>query len=158
MGAAIDRWNQRGGNDPPRNHDNKSPTFLVREALLRCPDENPSRETTALSFITDQPLRQSIRLDMSSASDALHRGDFKGSTVLAGAAIEALLLWRIVDAGITVPIQGVQTRKAGHPDDWKMEEYILVCESRGFIKPDTVKQVRLAQAFATSYIQVSPGA
>jgi hypothetical protein len=147
MGAAIDRWNQRGGDDPPRNHKNKSPVVVVREALSLCPDSSPSQATSAILFIEDASLRDSIRLDMSSASDALHRGDFKSATVLAGAAIEALLLWRIVKAGITSPPIGILNRKTGHPDEWTLADYILVSKHEGFIKPNTVKQVELAQGF-----------
>jgi hypothetical protein len=53
MGAAIDRWNHRGGDDPPRTYDGKSPVYLVRDALSKCPDERPAPGTTELVFITD---------------------------------------------------------------------------------------------------------
>ena len=99
MGAAIDRWNHRGGDDPPRNYDGKSPVYLVRAALGKCPDERPSPGTADLAFVSDTALRESIRLDISSASEALHRSDFKASTVLAGSAIEALLLWSLTGCG-----------------------------------------------------------
>jgi hypothetical protein len=95
MAAAIDRWNHRGGDDPPRTHEQKSPVYLVREALAKCPDQYPSPQTTALAFITDRALADSIRLDIGSAADALHRNDFKGATVLAGSAMETLLLWKV---------------------------------------------------------------
>jgi hypothetical protein len=147
MGAAVNRWTQRGGDDPPRTIKSMSPVVIVRETLLKCPDANPSRASSALPFIPDTTLRDSIRLDMSSAADALHRGDFKSATVLAGAAIEALLLWRIVESGITSPPAGVLNRKAGHPDEWTLAEYILVAKHEGFVKQNTVKQVELAQGF-----------
>jgi hypothetical protein len=147
MGAAVDRWTQRGGDEPPRPIKHVSPVIVVRETLLNCPDANPSPASSELPFIHDSKLRDSIRMDMSCGADALHRGDFKSATVLAGAAIEALLLWRIVDAGINAPPDGVLKRRAGHPDEWTLGEYILVAKHEGFIKENTVKQVELAQGF-----------
>jgi hypothetical protein len=48
-----------------------------------------------LQFIPDQDLRDSIRRDICAANQALHNGKWKAATVLAGAAIEALLHWKL---------------------------------------------------------------
>jgi hypothetical protein len=146
MAAAIDRWNHHGTDEPPRNYMQQSPVYLVREALSKCPDQNPSPETTALVFIMDREFGDGIRLDISSATDALHRNDFKGATVLAGSAMEALLLWKIQSAGITSPIAGMKNAKPS-PENWSLADYITASELQNFIKPDTVKQARLAQNF-----------
>jgi hypothetical protein len=130
MQAAIDRWNYHGGDDPPRNHDGKSPVYLVREALSKCPDQNPSPQTTVLDFISDRQLADSIRLDIDCATDALHRNDFKGATVLGGAAMEALLLWKIQDVGITSPIAGMRKNVKSQPEEWFLEDYINRTPSR----------------------------
>ncbi|MGY3530510.1 hypothetical protein [Bradyrhizobium sp. USDA 4452] len=124
MQAAIDRWNHRGGDDPPRTHEGKSPVYLVREALSKCPDQNPSPQTTALSFISDRQLADSIRLDIDSATNALHRNDFKAATVLSGSAMEALLLSKILDVGITSPIPKMRKNIKASPDEWFLEDYI----------------------------------
>jgi hypothetical protein len=147
MAAAIDRWNHHGTDEPPRNYEQKSPVYLVREALSKCPDQNPSPQTTALAFIKDRALGDNIRLDISSATDALHRNDFKGATVLAGSAMEALLLWKIQDEGITAPITGMRKNAKPSPEDWTLEDYITAAEQRNWIKTDTVGQSRLAQNF-----------
>jgi hypothetical protein len=147
MQAAIDRWNYRGGDDPPRNHDGKSPVHLVREALSKCADQSPSPQTTALAFISDRQLADSIRLDIDSATDALHRNDFKGATVLSGSAIEALLLWKIQDVGIASPIPGMRKNIKSSPEEWFLEDYITAVDIRKLIKPNTVTQARLAQNF-----------
>ncbi len=147
MQAAIDRWNYRGGDDRPRNHDGKSPVYLVREALSKCPDQSPSPQTTELSFISDRQLAESIRLDIDSATDALHRNDFKGATVLSGSAMEALLLWKIQSVGITSPITGMRNNARPSPEEWVLEDYITAAEIRSLIKPDTAKQARLAQNY-----------
>jgi hypothetical protein len=95
LGHSVDRWNARGGDDPPNYIKDKSPVAIVREMLSRCPDASPSPATNELAFISDVALRESIRLDVSTASSALHNGEWKAATVLAGSAVEALLLWVI---------------------------------------------------------------
>jgi hypothetical protein len=147
MAAAIDRWNHRGGDDPPRTYEHKSPVYLVREALAKCRDQNPSPQTTTLPFIGDQALGDTIRLDISSATNALHRNDFKGATVLAGSAMETLLLWAIERAGITAPIEGMRKNANPSPEYWTLEDYLTAAEIRKLIKPDTIVQARLAQNF-----------
>lgn len=147
MQAAIDRWNYRGGDDPPRSHDGKSPIYLVREALSKCPDQNPSPQTTAIAVISDRNLADSIRLDIDSSTNALHRNDFKGATVLSGFAMEALLLWKIQDVGISAPIAGMRKNVKSSPEGWVLEDYITAAEILKLIKPQTVTQARLAQNF-----------
>ena len=93
-------WQQKGvdeiGNSGIRG---KNVLVLIREALAKCPDQAPSPyTTTALAFITDNDLRDSVQLDISTATSALHNGEWKAATVLAGAASEALLLLAIRNA------------------------------------------------------------
>lgn len=147
MRAAIGRWNYRGGDDPPRTYDGKSAVYLVREALRKCPDQNPSPQTTDLNFIADQPLRDSIRLDMSSASNALHRNDFKAATVLAGSATEALLLWAIQANGINAPLKGMITSPNGRPENWNLGQYIEAAEMLKLLKQDSAIQAKQAKDF-----------
>jgi hypothetical protein len=78
--------------------------LVIYEALKSCPDEFPSATTAGLTFISDPALRHSIRLDIGAADRDLVNGEWKGSTVLAGAATEALLLWAI---------QGVEKKLPG---------------------------------------------
>jgi hypothetical protein len=147
MEASINRWNYRGGDDIPRTHDGKSPIYLVREALSKCPDQSPVAQTTELAFITDDILRDSIRLDMSSASNALHRNDFKATTVLAGSAIEALLLWAIQGKGVTGPLPGMSTKPSGAPESWNLAQYIEAATNLNLIKEDTAIQANQAKGF-----------
>jgi len=60
--------------------------LTLRDLLARCPDEAPSPSIAELSFIQDTNLRDSIRSDISAANRALHDGQWKAATVLAGAA------------------------------------------------------------------------
>ena len=66
--------------------------WAIWRALAQCPDQYPpSPTTTELMFITDDALRNSIRGDIGAAERAFANFEWKAATVLAGAAIEALL-------------------------------------------------------------------
>ncbi|KRP90030.1 hypothetical protein AOQ73_25365 [Bradyrhizobium pachyrhizi] len=147
MRAAIDRWNHHGTDQPPRMYEGKSPIYVVRSALSKCPDQMPDPATTELAFVKDPSLRLSIRLDIGSASEALHRGDFKAATVLAGAAIEALLLWAIQKAGITQPVAAMTKGAKGPPENWMLAHLIEAAELLSQIKPETAQQCRQAKDF-----------
>jgi hypothetical protein len=84
----VIHWHQRGGDEPPKYINDKSPVAIVRDVLSKCPDQSPSPATSELAFVTDDALRESIRLDVSTATSALHNSEWKASTVLAGAAVE----------------------------------------------------------------------
>jgi hypothetical protein len=138
----------------------RNPVAIVRAAMAACPDEAPAPGTRELQFITDADLRQSIRLDMSAASSNLAQGEWKGATVLAGAAVEALLLWALqerdrkqagsVAAGVAALRPKTFNRDPG-PDlegpGWHLHEYVEVAAHLKLIEDDTATQVRLAKNF-----------
>jgi hypothetical protein len=122
----------------------KNILVLLREALGKCPDESPSAATAELAFITDHELRDSIRLDMSTATSALHNGEWKAATVLAGSAIEALLLWAIANAS---GFQALTPKPKGSLDSWDLKEYISVSRSLNLIKSSTEQLATLTRNF-----------
>ena len=107
--------------------------------------------TATLLFIPNIALRESIRNDISAANQALHDGLWKGSTVLAGAAIEALLLWAIKRE----PANRIQTARTSvlasnastDPDYWGLDQYIRVAKHLGLIEDETQQQTILAKDF-----------
>ena len=127
-----------------------SPVALIRQALAKCPDEFPSKTTAALLFVTDSPLRDNLRLDISTTNSSLLNGEWKVATVMAGSIVEALLLWAL-EQRPTADITSV-TAKLGRKFDldmqrWDLAEYIEVCEALKLIKGDTVAQCQLARKF-----------
>lgn len=138
---------------------NQNPIALIRGAMAACPDEAPASETTELSFIGDDGLRQSIRLDISGANRDLTQGEWKGATVLAGSAIEALLLWALQEwekhkpgerGAAATELLGSKTlthQPDANPERWDLHEYVEVAAHLGIIKPDTATLVRLAKGF-----------
>jgi hypothetical protein len=121
------------------------------------PGRVPPLQTTELLFVTDTDLRHSIRQDMGAINTAVTHAEWKAGTVLPGAAIEALLLWRLnvsppTDADIRTAITSVLTKavlKDKPPSDrekWSLSRFIEVAGELTIIKEKTV----LAPAFATT--------
>lgn len=124
----------------------------VRAILEPLPDEAPSPATTGLSFIPDADLRDSIRNDVSAANRALHDGLWKASTVLAGAAAEALLRWAITAKKAKAEVEAAARSAAipnpsADPDNWGLDAYIKVARALTLIKENTAKQATLAKDF-----------
>jgi hypothetical protein len=145
LGHSVARWNARGGDDPPSYIKDRSPVAIVREMLSRCPDASPSPATNDLLFISDLALRGSIRLDLSTASSALHNGEWKAATVLAGSAVEALLLCAI--QANPSQLSGLSVVPRGSPESWVLNDLIDVAEQLGLVKANTAIQSRLAKNF-----------
>jgi hypothetical protein len=72
-----------------------NPFALLRRVLEKCPNEVPRPSTVELAFISPPSVREALRLDMSEAGEAFANGEWKAATVLAGAVMEALLLWAL---------------------------------------------------------------
>ena len=127
----------------------------IRRVLAKCPDEYPPQSTSELSFIGDEALRESIRQDIGAANRALNNAEWKAATVLAGAAIEALLHWRLQSpspgaAAVDSAVKSLtRTKRMSFKDidRWDLDQFIEVASSLGLLKPDTSGAAKLAQNF-----------
>jgi hypothetical protein len=137
---------------------------IIHEALLNCPDEYPPPATANLQFIPDQDLRDSIRCDVGAANQALHNGEWKAATVLAGAAIEAMLHWKLGQLSATERAKACSAvvskkkldRKAPTDfDRWGLQEFIEIAGELEVIKSATVASANLARDFRNL---IHPGA
>jgi hypothetical protein len=133
-----------------------NPVTVIRQALSKCPDENPSAETAELDFISDLDLRASLRSDIGAVDRALANGEWKAATVLAGSTIEALLLWDLTNrhtAQVPAAVAALVANRTflknppPNPEEWVLHHYIEVAANIGIIMPDTVKETRLAKDF-----------
>lgn len=136
-----------------------NPIAMVRAAMTACPDEAAGTGTVLLTFIVDVALRDTIRLDLSAANQSLANGEWKGATVLAGAAVEALLLWALQEheeqhsgsaAGAVnelVAAKVMARPRDAHPETWELQHYIPVVRHLGLITTDTVTQATIAKNF-----------
>jgi hypothetical protein len=122
----------------------KNVVSLVRDALAKCPDEIPSPATTELLFIDDDPgLRESIRIDISSATNDLHNGQWKAATVVAGSAAEALLFWAIQRH----PRRDTAREPNKPLERWDLHDYAVVARELDLIGESTLTQTMLAKDF-----------
>jgi hypothetical protein len=133
-----------------------SPVRLIRDALSNCPDQSPTPATASLAFVTDNALRVNLRNDIGTVDRALANGEWKAATVLAGSAIEAILLWdlqnrraaQIPTATATLVQNG--TFGAAPPtnlEEWTFHHYTEVAAQLGIIQPMTATETRLAKGF-----------
>jgi hypothetical protein len=142
---SVDFWQRKGvGEIANTGVGGKNTLLVIREALVKCPDQAPSQMTAELTFVSDASLRDSIRLDISTATSALHNGEWKAATVLAGAAAEALLLWAIKNASA---LSTLPNQPKGTPDDWTLGQYITIATALALISESTAQQLLLARNF-----------
>jgi hypothetical protein len=158
--TTIQVWKSREwGLDLIRGYGNLNPVTIIRNALSKCPDEGISKSTSDLTFILDHDFRKNLRLDISSANQAFQNGEWKAATVLAGASIEALLLYmlnRIKNTDpskITTSTEKLVSNKTfnkipeSNIDKWNLNQLIEVARDIDLIREKTTMQARLAKDF-----------
>jgi hypothetical protein len=155
IGMAL--FQQSRASAPLSSTRGKSPVTIIRDVLSKCPDEGVAASSAELTFIDDTELRDSIRLDLSSSHRDLINGEWKGATVLAGSAIEALLLWVIKKIGDHAATNAAQqlvaaNKLAKQPNSdlewWNLTELIEVALKLDLIQDDpTAVSARLCKNF-----------
>src|SRR5262249_60342613 len=90
--------------------------------------------------------------DSDAANRALSDGLWKASTVLAGAAAEALLLWAITNKKSTLEVEAAARKTMipsarQDPNRWDLDGYIKVAGQLALIEAETVAQADLAREF-----------
>ena len=119
---------------------------IIHTGLSKCPDERPLASTAGLPFVADLGLRESVRLDLSSAEIALRDGSWKAATVLAGASAEALLLWALQRTSHD------DIRKATNGDretleNWTLSALVDASLRLNIIQQETATALRLARDY-----------
>jgi hypothetical protein len=132
-------------------------TVLYR-VLTECKDEFPPKATNELLFVTDPQLRQNIRQDVGAVTLAISHAEWKAANILAGAAMEALLHWKLgsgtpSDKGIQAAVDSamerrtLKTRPASDLDNWSLHHFVEVCGETKVLKPKTVEAARLCNSY-----------
>jgi len=133
-----------------------NPVSILRNVLLTCPDEFPSKDTAEMRFIEDNDLRTNLEIDISATNQALSNGEWKAATVLAGSVIEALLFWglnqhdkkEVRKAVETLLHEGMLNKDPGiNLDVWNLHSFIEVAAKLKIIGEDTAQQARLAKGY-----------
>jgi len=163
--AALPSWQHRDYMiDSIAGYSDLNPVTLILDALLKCPDEGVTEETSGLEFISDLNFRTSLRQDISSANKAFTNGEWKAATILAGATIEALMLCVLqpIDSAkvnkVVAELVSEQLLKKSPGKDltkWPLRPLIEVAFRIGLISEETTIQARLAKDFRNL---IHPGA
>ena len=136
-----------------------NPVTLIRNALVKCPDEGVSESVSDLTFIAIHELKESLRIDISSANQAFQNGEWKAATVLAGATIEAILLYKlhevqdsdpkIISSSITNLFSNkvLSTSPGKNLDKWSLHPLTEVAADITLICEETATQIRIARDF-----------
>lgn len=93
LATSLVRWNL-GDTVPARDVGGKDPVERVRRLMKQCHDELPPAEPE-LPFISDADVRLGIEDRIHAAWTDFNACEWMGTTVFAGAALEALLLWAL---------------------------------------------------------------
>jgi hypothetical protein len=100
LASALARWNS-GDHAPARDVGGRDPVERIRQLMIQCQDELPPAEPE-LPFISEPDVRLGIEDRIHAAWTDFNAREWMGATVIAGAALEALLLWALRRANLTV--------------------------------------------------------
>ncbi|WP_144006972.1 hypothetical protein [Pelomonas sp. KK5] len=120
---------------------------VIYDSLGMCSDEAANPQTAGLGFIADGDFREGLRTDISTATSALANHEYKGATVLAGAVVEALLLWGLEHVGEANVRQVFQAKEKRTLEWWALGDLIGAAHACKLISDSTKKQAELAQDF-----------
>jgi hypothetical protein len=131
---------------------------VIRRVLAKCPDEAPPPGSADLIFIVDQKAREAMKQDIGAANSALQNAEWKAATILGGAAIEAMLHWKLSEPQTPVAdlitartraiaSRGLQSSLPTDPDQWVLKDFIAVARELGVIEEETMKQADTARNY-----------
>lgn len=140
---------------------NRHPVVVVLDVMEECPEEPVTMAQSRLAFLADADLERSVATDVASAEAALADGRYKNACVMAGSAIEALLLWAvqrkpaadrskaIVEVHAARAKLGLDALREPDPDPtrWGLEQYIEVARHLPVLSPDAARAALLAKDF-----------
>jgi hypothetical protein len=133
--SALGLWDVGDQDRPVRRGSGKDPVERIRRILLVCPDENPPPYPD-LTFISDDIARANVQQDIRAAWIDFRSEEWKGATVFATTAVEALLFWVLKSRA--------DVREPERLDKQHLAEYIDEAERLGIIVKATADQARLA--------------
>jgi hypothetical protein len=133
--SALSLWDVGDQNQPVRNASGRDPVERIRRILLVCPDESPPPYPD-LTFISDDIARSNVQQDIRAAWIDFRSEEWKGATVFATTAVEALLFWALK--------RRTDVREPERLDKQHLGDYVNEAERLGVIVKATADQARLA--------------
>jgi hypothetical protein len=149
--SAVRVWDAHGVPDSISDRRLGDTIIKLRWLVSELDDVTIPSETAELTFIPEHDLRDSIREDIASSDQAYSAHQWKSATVMAGAAVEALLLWKINLHPAHQVLEAFRslklTKVSENPDDWTLEIYRRVATKLGVIRQDADDLTKLAQQY-----------
>lgn len=130
LSEAAARWNF-GDIRPARDVGGRDPVERIRRLMSICSDELPPKEPI-LTFIAEDDVRIAIEDQIQAAWTDFSAREWIGATVLAGAALEAILYWAVKG----------QIERA---DTSNLIQLIEAARRRSLISEETKQQAKLAK-------------
>lgn len=124
-----------------------NPVTLIRQALAECSEEFPTTSAVKLSFISDVKLRDNLCFDIKMAYQAFSNGEWKAATVLAGAAIESILLWSLQVQPYFSRLTTLEDKPTDIITRWNLNDYIAIANRVGLISDEAETQAGLIRRF-----------
>lgn len=147
---ALDVW--RSGDQktilkPLKRWGGLNAVALVVKALAAAPDEAPAATTKTLPFISDAADRVALQNDISGVERAIHNGEWKAATVLAGSVIEALLLWALSQDPKSAIGAAAAPKGKADLGRWDLVDLIKVAGELKIVGDHAAKQADLARDY-----------
>jgi hypothetical protein len=133
--SALSIWDVGGQGPPVKNASGKDPVERIRRILAVCPDESPPPYPD-LGFIPDDAARANVQQDIRAAWIDFRSQEWKGATVFATVALEALLFWALKGHA--------DVRQPEQLDRQYLKDYINQAEQLCVMTKETADQARLA--------------
>jgi hypothetical protein len=133
--SALSVWDVGDQGRFVRSVKGKDPVERLRRILAVCPDQNPP-PFPDLAFISDDIARTNVQQDIRAAWIDFRSEEWKGATVFATTAVEALLFWALK--------RRADVRQPERLDKQYLGDYINEAERLGVIVKATADQARLA--------------
>ena len=123
------------------------PVLLIREVMESLPDQVIPETVAGLEFIKDDTYRINLRTDIASVDALLHAGQWKAAMVIAGSAMEALLLYTLTKYGedkAKAAAKELEIKEANLLR-WHLPDYVKVAHHLRIINDRCATQAELAQ-------------
>jgi hypothetical protein len=141
-------WTHRGLAGTLPNIDGVDAVTVLRRALIQLRDDYPAPKHVNLSFITDDDIREDLRLDIATAERSLHASEWKPAMIMAGAVIEDLLHWKLARDAAKLAGAKRGPKKSIPLDNWTLESMIDVAEELGVLRnANTIASARMAKDY-----------
>lgn len=133
--SALSVWDVGDQDRPVKDVGGRDPVERIRRILSLCPDENPPPYPD-LAFIHDSTARANVQQDIRAAWIDFRSEEWKGATVFATTAVEAILFWLLKGRS--------DVRHPERLDKQHLKDYIDEAKHLGIIGEDTADRARLA--------------